>query len=243
MRDCLSVVLLAVVGSGFASNNDLIGLRKIDNDILGKVYRFPDGVRWYERTQWTQSLFVLDGRDTRWIEPRSAVKWRVPGGLEGLRGWRSKLGVILPGKIVVNDRRVFVAFAPRMLPRRGWLFPDGTLFLDALYKDGELFEVRQREKVNGKWRYSVPFRDLDLAPVGYRGPGKPCQECHSRVGASEVYGPLNPGDDETFSFDDDGRLLGLFEGGQSAVQVTESNYQPARQYQSYGRRGLLGRRR
>ena len=259
MRTLLHVAwltaVLGLVRSALGQSNDLIGpvlpahnglLDGVCNDLLGDApdkpaWEVPQGFRPYKSTKWTQSLFVLDGQDARRVETRSQSKWIIPGGLEGLSGWESKLWVKMPegADASTHTRLVSVAFAPRLLPRRGWEFAEGTTFIDALHNDkGELFEARMREKTKTKWVYSVPFRDMDLAPKGYKGPGKACISCHERAGASEVYGALNPGDDETFSFDDDGRLLGI--GPDTVIQSVPAEVVPS-YGQSYGRGGLFRR--
>ena len=110
-----------------------------------------------------------------------------------------KPGVYLPGPVQVWQERTQTV-AGGLLPKWRWRFPVGTVFVDVLTSDGKVFEVRQREKKSDGWASSTLYRSERYKPVGYKGPGKACAECHDKAGASLQYGITVRGDDGVFSW-------------------------------------------
>ena len=102
--------------------------------------------------------------------------WRSPGGLNASpkAQWRSAKAVFLPSKINVFRGSLTMPGAGE-LPVWRWTYPDGTIFADMLIRvqaDVEFpFELRIREKANGKWDDGTayrPFASVDDLPKGSR---------------------------------------------------------------------------
>jgi hypothetical protein len=177
----------------------------------------PRSIRFYRPTNYTQRLAITNGQDTNqvytldqddvWtnappaLNPNRLFPWSTAGGLHEVGGWGSRVGIALPEgkKIQVWRERVDVPLSSRPLPKLRWSFPDGTILADLLFTSEAVFELRLREKVQGKWKSSVPFRDLHAAPKGYTGPGKRCAECHDQAGTQLQYGIGLRGSDGAFS--------------------------------------------
>lgn len=169
-----------------------------------KELPFPDGLVRYTRAEWSQSIYVLSGYGDR-IDPvhrsRLKAKWHQSGGMEGISGYRSDVYkmVPVPPKVYVGNIKVWngVSFQSN----RGWKreYPSGTMFIDALSKDGEPFEIRQRVKEDGKWRSSVIYVNEAARPKGYAGLKQSCSSCHDSAGSGGYATGLVPGGDETLS--------------------------------------------
>lgn len=171
---------------------------------------FPEGFERYKRAQWTQAIAVVNNRDDIRPVHRSEVEnklWSVSGGLLGIDGWRSDLYRKLP-----SPPKTFVANIPVLNSfgyfqnNRGWKreYADGSAFIDALSMDGKTFEIRKREKIDGKWKASIIFQDEAARPAKFKGLETRCSECHS---AGPEKGPgfggyakgIAPGGDTIFS--------------------------------------------
>ena len=134
------------------------------------------------------------------INPNREFPWAVPGGMHNLTGWRSELRMYLPGGTVTTWKQRVQVERSSPLPKWRWAFHDGTKFAERLSTNQGVFEARTMEKIAGKWKFSVAFRDLTKAPVGYTGPGKACIECHGKVGSGvSEYTTTRRGDDGVFS--------------------------------------------
>ena len=163
-----------------------------------------DAVR-YESAKNTQSIFRLDERRVIRAVPRTELeeKWQVPGGLVGVKGWRSDLYF----RAVAGGEQ-YKAFIPvqnglgYFQNEVGYVrrYDDGTEFYDVLSntKSGKVFEVRLREKVQGVWAFRVPYRNEDVRPAGYKGVTR-CNSCHSQAGTGSYGTGLMPGGDGTIS--------------------------------------------
>lgn len=159
----------------------------------------------YDRALVTQRVFNRNMYD---VTPRylSEAKWRFPGGLSEIDGWRSELRAFIPrpytefsGPLdVLNSFNNYQT--ERSIQRR---FPNGTYFIDALYntRNGNLFEIRLREKLGGEWESDVLYRSAKDRPAGYT-PVKlaACAECHSQAGTGGYNSGLVPGGDGTLSY-------------------------------------------
>jgi hypothetical protein len=138
----------------------------------------------YSPAKYTQRIAVTDERDSITPVPRAATeaKWRVPGGLLGLRGWRSDLYKHVPSPPQVWVGNVSVWNGASFQDNRGWKrsYASGTFFCDVLSANGKVFEVRYRTKIDGKWESDVAFRDPSAAPAGYvRIKSNQCATCHN----------------------------------------------------------------
>ncbi len=168
---------------------------------------FPEGLRRYRRARRTQSIAVVDGRDS--IQPVSRfdleAKWHVPGGLMGVEDWKSDLYRVLPSApaVWIGNIDVLNSFG-NYQANRGYKrsYPAGTMFADVLSHKGRVFEVRYAEKrEDGTWDRYVAFKDAAARPIGYLGlQGQRCASCHDGFPGSGNYGSgLIPGGDSIFS--------------------------------------------
>lgn len=180
-----------------------------------KDVELPAGIVAYVPTRKSQRLTITNDVDTNLIydrdqddyfsnaptviNPNRQTPWAVPGGLDNAQGWESVVGVVMPEPPTVFNSRV-EAGARHPLPKLRWSFPDGTMFVDLLTKDGKPFELRTRRKVDGAWVSRVEFRDRSMSPVNYHGAGKACIECHQHAGSQLQYGIGLRGDDGAFSW-------------------------------------------
>lgn len=182
----------------------------------------PHGLKAYTPTQWGQYLVIRNDRpyhawhDIRALDPAVNVAvrtnpnqlppWNASGGMSGLKGWRSiKMTNATPDKVKTWKENLKVAGTSQLLPGWRWSFPDGTIFTDLLVNDaGKPFELRVREKTNGKWTSMVAFEDAAEAPKGYKAAGN-CRSCHDKAGSSEQYGLAVRGGDGVFTFNPFGK--------------------------------------
>ncbi len=166
---------------------------------------FPPGAEPYLSTSRTQEIAVTNGRDR--ITPVAIVdaKWKISGGLEGVKGWTSqKLRYLPPNSKVtywVGDINVLNSFgytqANRGIRRS---YPDGTEFHDVLRNaEGVVFEHRKRTKADGKWTAQVVYRDAEARPPGYVGLKVSCASCHDEAGTGKYGVGLVPGGDTIIS--------------------------------------------
>ncbi len=184
----------------------------------------------YQRAQYTQSIYKISPpdpnansvrrttRDGGFIDrmPRTAneLKYQVPGGMEGLAGWRSDLYKFVPespeifvGSISVRQSSTYNPFLRRYVEggtqnefgfRRR--YPDGTYFVDVLSNtQGEVFEARVREKQNGQWESYVAYKNVKARPDGYHGLKQSCASCHADTGTGNYGAALVAGGDTVIS--------------------------------------------
>jgi len=186
-----------------------------DDDLSGAGplpdgYVLPDGMKRYKRASMTQEIAVTDGRDR--ITPRSRIslhardaRWLVSGGLLGF-DFRSDLyrnNTAATAREYVDN--IDVWNGRNYQQNRGWRreFPDGSKFLDVLSNTaGKVFEIRQREKAEGRWNSEVIYENESARPEGYSGLTKSCVSCHNAkdgAGTGPYAGPLVLGSDTVFS--------------------------------------------
>ena len=164
----------------------------------------------YKSARYTQAIYTLNNGPA--IDPvdRGLLKeeWQVPGGMEGVHGWKSDLYKFVPDgwqrewqqrKPVRNS---FGNFQYELGFHRA--YPDGTFFVDALSHNGRPFEVRVREKNDGQWTSYIAWKDVNARPPGYAGLTKKCAECHNQAGSGEYGVGLVPGADTVISDPFDG---------------------------------------
>lgn len=182
-----------------------------------KEVPLPARLKVYTPTSLVQRIAVTDNAPShRWyrldqhdhfansptlFNPNMKAPWRVSGGMEGFAGWKSiKMTNVTKDKVAVRQEGIPIAGAGRLLPGFRWTFPDGALFADLLVNDsGKPFELRVREKIDGKWSSLIAFEDAAESPKGYRGAAR-CATCHDKAGDSAQYGILIRGGDSVFSF-------------------------------------------
>ena len=174
-----------------------------------KVLEFIEGMKRYKRASYTQEIAVTNDRDRITPVHRTQLEnkdWMQPGGMLGIEGYRSDLyrnsvaqnGVeSWIGNISVKNSLGYFQ------ENRGWVarYPEGARFWDVLSntKTGQVFEIRQRLKEEGRWRNSVLFEDEKERPAGYTGLTKSCTSCHSQAGQGNYASGLTPGSDSTLS--------------------------------------------
>jgi hypothetical protein len=165
----------------------------------------------YTSARNTQSIFrdITTGVDVRKIQivlrRELERKWQVPGGMELAAGWESRLYKVVPRsdlkrewKDFISVRNSFGYFQNEVGHVRD--YPSGTAFFDVLSNrmSGKVFEVRVREKVDGVWRFRVPYRDEEQWPLGYKKVTT-CNSCHKQAGTGGYGVGLVPGGDGTLS--------------------------------------------
>lgn len=166
---------------------------------------FPKEAKRYQHAEYTQAIYILN--DQRVIEPihrtRLERKWQFPGGLDNVDGWASDLYAFIP-----DEAKEYQAFMPvknsfgYYQNEIGWKrdYPSGSWFADVLSKDGNIFEIRVREKQDGVWASYVAFRDAGNLPSGYMPvSSRKCAECHSQAGTGEYGVGLVSGSDTVIS--------------------------------------------
>ena len=144
----------------------------------------PDGMKFYECTPAFQHAardgnlrptYLLCHADYRLVSNDHNVNmlplWRRPGGLNAVprKHWRNATAVYLPGPLKVWKGDITMPGAGT-LPMWKWEYPDGTIFADLLIrKYGEEewpFELRLREKKDGKWDDGTAYRPFTGKPDG-----------------------------------------------------------------------------
>lgn len=169
----------------------------------------PKGIKFYRSTKWVQSSAVVDYPQLRLQNVLTAVpiarkfnEWSVPGGLRGVGGWRSYLGVVRGAEIRTFDAVEYSAVAYGHKLRRVDRSFAGAQFFDLLLNaDFQPFELRAMASDGGKLDAVVLWRDSAAAPIGYVRPKRhECVACHRRAGESS-YGDGNvPGGGGIFSY-------------------------------------------
>lgn len=166
----------------------------------GRLPSFLQELEPYETARRTQISFR---RWTGYIgsveRSRLVIKWQVPGGMDSVHGWSSRLYrnvANVPTHLVrqdPDDGNSAVTWSRS--------YPDGAVFADILRNDvGQVFEVRVAEKADGEWSRFVAYKDVGARPVGYVPPtSRQCAECHAGAGRGEYAGPVNPGADGVLS--------------------------------------------
>lgn len=178
---------------------------------------FPHGLKIYKPAQFGQYLVIRHDQpfhawhDIKALDPSVNIPvrtnpnqlppWNASGGLSGFKGWRSiKMTTVDPSQVKTWKQNLQVAGTSQLLPGWRWSFPNGTLFADLLVNDaGKPFELRIREKIDGKWASMIAFEDAAEAPRGYKGAGK-CNSCHESAGSFQQYGLGIRGNDGVFSY-------------------------------------------
>lgn len=168
----------------------------------------PEYMEPYHRSRFTQRIAVTNGRDTITPVDRSSLeeKWRVPGGMVGIKGWASRLYSWAPQRRWVGNIGVLNSFG-YIQQNRGWKaeYEVGSEFLDVLENtsSGEVFEVRKAVKTADGWQRFVTYRAPEHRPHGYAGPrGLDCRGCHEgpdRPGTGGYAAGLISGADTIFS--------------------------------------------
>jgi hypothetical protein len=137
---------------------------------------FPAGMRFYDckpafqhvaRDGALRPTYLLSSADYALVANDHNVNllrlWRRPGGLQGTdrKHWRNATAVHLPGPLKVWKGMIEMRGAGS-LPIWRWEYPDGTIFADMLIRkhDGQEwpFELRLREKRDGKWDDGIAYR-------------------------------------------------------------------------------------
>lgn len=152
---------------------------------------FPEGMKFYRLPVVSQDLFILNSTHVWGIHAanRAGIRggtnvnslspWEAPGGLQfsPKDQWRNATAVLFGGPVKVyhepNDK-IFNGSNFQRQERAKWKFADGTIFADMLirtYPDGteHAFEIRLREKHDGKWDDGISFRpyaSVDDLPEG-----------------------------------------------------------------------------
>lgn len=167
------------------------------------------GMERYEPATATQSIFKYTGNPHGIIRsvPRAdtEAKYRVPGGLLGVSGWRSELYRYTPtkprqwfGMIGVTNSLGSVQYEAAY--QRS--YDDGCEFDDVLINTDtdRVFEHRIAQKVDGKWERFIAFKDQSERPDGYIPPRSgECATCHSDAAKGKYGVGLPAGSDEIFS--------------------------------------------
>lgn len=181
----------------------------------------PKGMEYFEATKKTQAIYILfeNNIDYHIAKPVTTSsldpKWRMSGGMLGIKGWRSDKFKLIPkdkgedvehwvGNIQVSNR--FGGIEKHLGIKRK--YPIGTRFDDILSskdKSGNwvVFEHRSRSKqlIEGKekWVSDVIYEDKEARPIGYNGLSVSCGSCHTQAGTG-LYGEgLVPGGDGVIS--------------------------------------------
>lgn len=164
------------------------------------------GLEKYAPAKNTQSLSRIGSfsyRDSRIaVASRTQLKakWQVPGGMEGITGWRSDLYRFVPSrKQWVGMIAVFNGSNDQFEQGHKREYADGTQFHDVLSHRGRVFEHRIAEKRDGRWERFVAFKDASARPVGYHGLQQSCASCHSEAGTGGYGTGLVPGGDSVIS--------------------------------------------
>lgn len=128
------------------------------------------------------------------------AKWQVPGGMEGVSGWRSDLYRYVPNrKQYIGMVAVFNGNNDQFEQGHKREYADGTQFHDVLSYKGKVFEHRVAEKRGGQWERFVAYKDTSARPLGYFGLRQSCISCHSEAGTGGYASGLVPGGDTILS--------------------------------------------
>lgn len=180
------------------------------------------GMSRYKRAAYTQKVYTVEGDPRDHIDPVHRLEldnkdWHQSGGMLGIANFRSDLyrNSLADGNSVtswvwaidVKNSITNPATGEKYTQSnkaRATIFPDGSRFLDVLSntKSGNVFEIRQRLKEEGRWRNAVIFTDDSERPAGYSGLTKSCVSCHNTTtgpGTGGYATGLVPGSDTVFS--------------------------------------------
>ncbi len=176
----------------------------VDGDSI-EVSSLLKGMIPYKRAKFTQSIVVENDRDKISKVSRNNLesKWHQSGGMLGL-DFQSDVYLnpiaatpdIWVGNIGVLNSDGFIQ------QNRGYklLFHNDSKFMDVLSHNGKVFELRQREKTNGKWASSILFESAKHRPRGYVGLTVSCNSCHNQAGTGGYGSGLVPGGDGVLSY-------------------------------------------
>lgn len=210
-----------------------------------KVPVVPKESKPYKGAKYTQSISILDNRDM--IRPfliRRMLdrRWHQPGGLEGLKGWRSDKFRLVPkgGRLWIWIGNIGVENSFGYIQQnRGILrqYPDGTRFDELLVntevEPEQVFEHRVREKHDGKWHSDILYRNPKARPEGYIPVSlNKCASCHDEAGTGKYADGLVPGGDGVLSDPLDWSLIGVNPEQQPAPKPQPQQTQPQAQPQT-----------
>ena len=174
-------------------------------EVVAPDVSVPLGFVPYKSATVTQQIYTSNGRPRiDWVSRTQLErKWQVPGGLDGVTGWRSDLYQKQTGWQWTERMPVLNSFGYYQY-EVGYTraYDDGSMFLDILTNTatGKVFEIRVAEKRRGRWIRSVDYRDIDQRPAGYkRVRSRDCRTCHEQAGTGNYAGPLVPGNDTVIS--------------------------------------------
>jgi hypothetical protein len=186
--------------SSVAATADDSRASSVEEPIPPHLTIFADMERYTSARMTQRSFRVQSGMINAVPRTVLANKWLVPGGLDGVRGWKSTL-------YRSRDRNAPVVLAPVEPGVFGTAityqrpYRNDVDFADILRNDaGKIFEIRVAEKRDGKWDRYVAYRNKAAQPVGYVVlRSKDCQSCHEKAGSAEYAGAAIPGSDTIFS--------------------------------------------
>lgn len=164
----------------------------------------PRDAKRFEGTPWTQEIAVTNDKDriTRVRRADLELKWQVPGGMEGVQGWRVEKYRHVPDKVRswIGDISVKNSLG-YMQNNRGVKreYPVGTRFDEVLSTDKGVFEHRVAEKGEKGWKRYVAFTDESARPARYKGLEQSCASCHDKAGTGGYATGLVPGGDTIIS--------------------------------------------
>lgn len=164
----------------------------------------PNELRRFTRARYTQAIATTNNAPSIDLVHRSRLeaKWQVPGGLEGIVGWRSDVyrmrAKVKTWRAFMPVRNSFGYFQNELGYTRS--YEDGATFADVLSTEGKVFEVRYAVKRDGQWDRFVAFKDVSARPHGYVPPtSRQCVECHSQTGSGNYGVGMVPGGDSIIS--------------------------------------------
>ena len=179
---------------------------------------WPDPApKFYSLSRKYQNLYTMNngtfkGRN---IDPLHNETLQFSGGMDGLQQWGSGKGLMIPAgkKILVWEEDTNVR-ALALVPRHRWKFPVGRVAYDVLLGKAVIFEIRNQTRTEEGWETKILYKEPKFAPVGYKGAGQACANCHNQPSQiverpGEIYLMVRWGDDGRFSwrpFDDAGKL-------------------------------------
>lgn len=173
-----------------------------------KSLPFPENMRRYRPAKVTQSTFnkgTIEAVSRTSTEPH----WQVPGGMLGVKGWRSDLykthnavttrewvnvehsqDTRNPGSFLWRDLfGVLHNTSGQDELANTRKYPAGAAFMDVLSNaKGEVFEIRVREKNptgptskhdGTLWESYIMYQNKKARPTGYNGLQQKCIECHN----------------------------------------------------------------
>lgn len=186
----------------------------------------PPGCESYQPARHTQSIYRLDSRPRidRVSTDALEAKYRVSGGMVGVRGWRSAKFRLLPRAPRYRIALISVKNSYGYMQEEQGIvreYADGTRFDDVLSSDaGVVFEHRVREKQGGRWTSSIAYKDESARPKGYAGLSVSCASCHGDAGSGGYAVGLVPGGDTVISDPMDWSLVAVESPGLREEFVT-----------------------